>query len=81
MLSRVADSLYWMGRYIERAEHTSRLLAVRLESMVEQSKEDADRAWARMAAALSAEEFAPQFASTLRPVLVSILVPRGGAAR
>jgi uncharacterized alpha-E superfamily protein len=57
MLSRVADSLYWMGRYIERAEHTSRLLTVRLESMVEQSKEDADRAWARVAAALSAEEF------------------------
>jgi hypothetical protein len=21
MLARVADSLYWMGRYIERAEH------------------------------------------------------------
>ena len=60
MLSRVADSLYWMGRYIERAEHTSRLLAVRLESMVEQSKEDADRAWARLAASLSAEEFSAQ---------------------
>ena len=60
MLSRVADSLYWMGRYIERAEHTSRLLAVRLESMVEQSKEDGDRAWARLAAALSAEEFTAQ---------------------
>jgi uncharacterized alpha-E superfamily protein len=58
MLSRVADSLYWMGRYVERAEHTSRLLAVRLESMIEQSKDDADRSWARVAAALSAEEFA-----------------------
>ncbi|MGB8366183.1 MAG: alpha-E domain-containing protein [Rhizomicrobium sp.] len=58
MLSRVADSLYWMGRYIERAEHTSRMLAVRLESMVEQSKDDASRSWARVAAALSAEEFA-----------------------
>jgi uncharacterized alpha-E superfamily protein len=56
MLSRVADNLYWMGRYMERAEHTSRLLAVRLESMVEQSKDDADRAWQRLAAALSAEE-------------------------
>jgi uncharacterized alpha-E superfamily protein len=58
MLSRVADSLYWMGRYLERAEHTGRVLAVRLESMIEQSKDDADRAWARVAAALSAEEFA-----------------------
>jgi len=28
MLSRVADNLYWMSRYLERAEHTSRLIAV-----------------------------------------------------
>ena len=26
MLSRVADSLYWMGRYLERAEATLRLV-------------------------------------------------------
>ena len=30
MLSRVADSLYWMSRYLERAEHTARLVAVNL---------------------------------------------------
>jgi uncharacterized alpha-E superfamily protein len=28
LLSRVADALYWMGRYIERAEHCTRLLLV-----------------------------------------------------
>ena len=28
MLSRVADSLYWMGRYIERAENITRMLLV-----------------------------------------------------
>ena len=28
MLSRVADSLYWMGRYIERAENITRILLV-----------------------------------------------------
>jgi uncharacterized alpha-E superfamily protein len=28
MLSRVADSLYWMGRYVERAENITRLLLV-----------------------------------------------------
>ena len=41
MLSRVADSLYWLSRYIERAEHTARLIAVKLDSMVEQTPEDA----------------------------------------
>jgi uncharacterized alpha-E superfamily protein len=28
MLSRVADDLYWFGRYIQRAENTARLVAV-----------------------------------------------------
>lgn len=28
MLARVANNLYWMGRYIERAEHTARFLNV-----------------------------------------------------
>src|SRR5688500_15191537 len=28
MLSRVASSLYWMSRYVERAEHTARVVEV-----------------------------------------------------
>jgi uncharacterized alpha-E superfamily protein len=28
LLSRVADALYWIGRFLERAEHTARLLDV-----------------------------------------------------
>jgi uncharacterized alpha-E superfamily protein len=31
MLARVADSLYWMGRYLERAERSARLLEVNLD--------------------------------------------------
>jgi uncharacterized alpha-E superfamily protein len=58
MLSRVADSLYWMSRYIERAEHTSRLIAVKLEAMVEQSREDSEASWSRVIAGLSAEKHA-----------------------
>lgn len=56
MLSRVADSLYWMSRYLERAEHTARLIAVKLEITAEQSREDAEASWARVIAALSAEK-------------------------
>ncbi|HUO13177.1 MAG TPA: alpha-E domain-containing protein, partial [Caulobacteraceae bacterium] len=35
MLARVADSLYWMGRYIERAEHVSRLSTVMLNAALD----------------------------------------------
>ena len=59
MLSRVADSLYWMARYIERAEHTARLIAVKLESMVEQTPEDAAASWARVIGALTGERKVP----------------------
>src|ERR1041384_921767 len=31
MLSRVANSLYWMSRYIERAENVARILDVNLQ--------------------------------------------------
>ena len=31
LLSRVADSLYWLSRYLERAEHTARLIDVRVD--------------------------------------------------
>ena len=35
MLARVADSLYWIGRYIERAEHVSRLSTVMLNATLD----------------------------------------------
>jgi uncharacterized alpha-E superfamily protein len=31
LLSRVADTLYWISRYLERAEHTARVIDVRLD--------------------------------------------------
>jgi uncharacterized alpha-E superfamily protein len=52
MLSRVADSLYWMSRYIERAEHSTRLLDVNLNLMLDESATSADRRWQRMLHAL-----------------------------
>jgi uncharacterized alpha-E superfamily protein len=35
VLSRVAESLYWIGRYVERAEDTSRLLDVHVHTLLE----------------------------------------------
>ena len=37
MLARVADSLYWIGRYIERAEHLSRLAVVMLNAALDRN--------------------------------------------
>lgn len=48
MLSRVADSLYWMSRYLERAEHTARLIDVNLNITIELSPEAAGRHWRRL---------------------------------
>jgi uncharacterized alpha-E superfamily protein len=53
MLSRVADSLYWLSRYLERAEHTARLLDVQLHLMLDQSPASAERRWARLLASLN----------------------------
>lgn len=48
MLSRVADSLYWMSRYLERAEHTTRLLDVNLNLMLDESSTSSDHRWLRV---------------------------------
>ena len=52
MLSRVADSLYWMSRYLERAEHTTRLLEINLNLMLDESAAASDRRWQRVLDAL-----------------------------
>ena len=45
MLARHAESLFWMGRYIERAEDTARMLDVTYHGLLESPPEEATRAW------------------------------------
>jgi|TARA_B110001454_G_scaffold191572_1_gene191325 uncharacterized alpha-E superfamily protein len=46
MLSRTADHLFWMARYMERAENTARLLDVNYQtSLLPQSSEAALQGW------------------------------------
>jgi uncharacterized alpha-E superfamily protein len=52
MLSRVADSLYWMSRYLERAENTARQLDVTMSLMLDTASATAETRWQRMIAAL-----------------------------
>jgi uncharacterized alpha-E superfamily protein len=44
MLARVADSLYWIGRYVERAEHISRLAMVMLNATLDRTDAGAQAA-------------------------------------
>ena len=46
MLSRTADHLFWMARYMERAENTARMLDVNYQaSLVPQSTDAAENGW------------------------------------
>lgn len=59
MLSRVATSLYWMGRYVERAENVTRMLLVTSEVSVDFEGMDAKLAqaeWDELALALPGSE-------------------------
>ena len=52
LLSRVADSLYWISRYLERAEHTARLIDVRLDLGLDRRRGDDAWDFERLYAAL-----------------------------
>lgn len=52
MLSRVADSLYWTSRYLERAEHTARMVDINMGLMLDKSAISEERRWRRVLAAL-----------------------------
>ena len=40
MLSRIADAMFWIGRYVERADQTARILGVSLQSITEDASLD-----------------------------------------
>ena len=44
MLARNAESLYWIGRYVERADDTARILDVTVHQLLEDSSVDPDHA-------------------------------------
>ncbi len=59
MLSRVADSIYWMSRYVERAENIARIINVNLQLGLEAERggaTGAGRHWAPVINTLEDEE-------------------------
>lgn len=60
MLSRIAENLYWLGRYLERAENTARLLDVNYYAVAEAPVEGiAPPWWGRILRALECEDIEP----------------------
>ena len=52
MLSRSAQGLYWMGRYLERASHLCRLLQLQVEALVDRPAAEIHFGWSRIYAVL-----------------------------
>ncbi len=48
MLSRSAQGLYWMGRYLERAQHLCRLLRLQTEALVDRPVREIYLGWRRI---------------------------------
>jgi uncharacterized alpha-E superfamily protein len=89
MLSRVADSLYWMSRYLERAEHTARVVEVHLNITLEDTsgRSTAER-WARVLQSLhypsvppNATDYDLMYALTFDPENKQSIVANIAAAR
>jgi len=55
MLSRVADSLYWMSRYFERADHCARVVEANYNLMLNPSRPSREQRWHQIIASLGAK--------------------------
>lgn len=55
MLSRVADNIYWMARYVERAENIARLLDVN-KKLILDAPSDQPASWAPLIAIMAEEK-------------------------
>jgi uncharacterized alpha-E superfamily protein len=69
MLARVADSLYWIGRYVERAEHVARLSDVMLNATLDRSESAAQIARIALAAVGEPDKAANPFEAARSLVL------------
>src|SRR5690606_4097667 len=54
MLSRIAESLFWIGRYVERADDTARILDAHLQLLLEDPWVEEDLACRSLLAVMGA---------------------------
>ncbi|MBC7944425.1 MAG: alpha-E domain-containing protein, partial [Burkholderiales bacterium] len=66
MLSRVADAIYWVGRYLERAENVARFIDVNLHLMLDLA-DTAKEQWKPLVQTSGdAESFAERYGAATR---------------
>ncbi len=78
MLSRIASSLFWIGRYIERGDGTARILDVHLQLLLEDPWIDEDTACRSLLGVMGSE--APESALAREDVLRILAVDRSAPA-
>ncbi|MFL0711581.1 MAG: alpha-E domain-containing protein [Microcella pacifica] len=79
MLSRIAESLFWIGRYVERADGTARILDVHLQLLLEDPWIDEDTA-CRSLLSVMGSAVEPDHALTRGDVLSILAVDRSHPA-
>ncbi|HEY5231426.1 MAG TPA: alpha-E domain-containing protein [Galbitalea sp.] len=72
MLSRIAESLFWIGRYIERSDGTARILDVHLQLLLEDPWIEEDLACRSLLSVMGAE-MPPEDAALTRADVLGIL--------
>jgi uncharacterized alpha-E superfamily protein len=71
MLSRIAESLFWIGRYIERADGTARILDVHLQLLLEDPWVEEDAACRSLLSVMGSD--APEGVEITRSDVLSML--------
>lgn len=79
MLSRIAESLFWIGRYVERSDGTARILDVHLQLLLEDPWIDEDSA-CRSLLSVMGSELNDDVQLTRSDVIDLLAVDRGHAA-
>jgi len=79
MLSRVADSLYWMSRFLERAEHTARAIDVQLQVALDEAPASASTGWVCLLNSLRTE-LPAEICSDDRAIASALLFDRGNSS-
>ena len=80
MLSRIAESLFWIGRYIERSDGTARILDVHLQLLLEDPWIEEDFACRSLLSVMGAESPPEQDELTRADVLQILAVDRAQPA-